>query len=533
MWTPKRVFLLASGLVFFLSAYIVYGSVLGLSSINGLPQLPAPYCDDSPDSVASPTLPAENVVKLKKAFGETCEELQYPIKIWVGSKRICLAAADYDTNKAGQLILSQFRIAIFGQEMDPNRCPEINTASSNQAVLTFDHPIQTLSDIGKYKVVAGELVGDIKIRNNRRSSDPLDGILVFIKPKAIKWFKITDYGLDSLRREEMPEAILAKLKSLKDNNFEELKHLSAALANILTMEELKRWEEPVLNHAREPEPARLYFDDKMAKIWSDGDVVVWDYQNKANPTHITAVGLEVKLAREDGKSPPAAARKAKNDNVSGVDTIQLLSQVNMDMYVDSDSGFLSPAKTAPAQKSGVTEGVQAANSKTSQQASKCGDSPDYIPVQLAVFNDSPLAKLTWCADYFQAKSSKCLVNIRTPGPFLYEVANERAQFDISPLPIALANRVVAQRIHEGLPGNSSSPNNKVIDVLDCERLEIQFRRKSVTTPRQATVINRLTWKLPVRTPPARKLFFVQMRSSSMLTATIFPIPSTPRIVSPS
>ena len=66
------------------------------------------------------------------------------------------------------------------------------------------------------------------------------------------WFKITDNALDALRREAVPEAILSKLKSLKEKEFETRDKLSSALENILTNGELERWREMVLNHAYTP-----------------------------------------------------------------------------------------------------------------------------------------------------------------------------------------------------------------------------------------------------------------------------------------
>ena len=53
------------------------------------------------------------------------------------------------------------------------------------------------------------------------------------------WFIITDKAVDSLRREEMPEAVLSKLKSQKDNVFESREKLSKSLERVLTKEELE------------------------------------------------------------------------------------------------------------------------------------------------------------------------------------------------------------------------------------------------------------------------------------------------------
>ena len=65
-------------------------------------------------------------------------------------------------------------------------------------------------------------------------------------------FKLTGNALDSLRREEMPETILSKLKSLNDKKFATRDEFSRALESILTKAELERWREPVLNQASLP-----------------------------------------------------------------------------------------------------------------------------------------------------------------------------------------------------------------------------------------------------------------------------------------
>ena len=72
------------------------------------------------------------------------------------------------------------------------------------------------------------------------------------------WFKVTESALDSLRRVGVPEAILSKLKSLKDREFETRDKLSRELESVLTKEELKRWRELVLNRTGKPELLHLW-----------------------------------------------------------------------------------------------------------------------------------------------------------------------------------------------------------------------------------------------------------------------------------
>ena len=75
------------------------------------------------------------------------------------------------------------------------------------------------------------------------------GLNPFDWPTRCVLDKITDKTLDSLRRENVPEAVLAKLNSLKDNMSENRDKMSRTLESALTKEELGHWQELVLNHA--------------------------------------------------------------------------------------------------------------------------------------------------------------------------------------------------------------------------------------------------------------------------------------------
>ena len=82
MWTPKRVLILVSGLLLFLSGYGVYAFFLG--DIDGLQPLDAGYYppeNQPPDEL----VPQESLreAMIKQAFGPGCEEL--------GSSRSVLA----------------------------------------------------------------------------------------------------------------------------------------------------------------------------------------------------------------------------------------------------------------------------------------------------------------------------------------------------------------------------------------------------------------------------------------------------------
>src|SRR5437660_5594186 len=171
MWTPKRILLLLSGFAAFIAAYAAYAFWLG--GIDGLPPLPPAY--EPPqgnvvDPIADNFRPMpEAERKLEQAFGPSWkEDLKCDIKLEVRERNLVLATKDYIFEPDGRVKLTPFNIAIFGKE-EPGRPPEINTVRSDVAFLTFDRPVKNLAEMSKHKIVAGELVGDIRIRNNRRT----------------------------------------------------------------------------------------------------------------------------------------------------------------------------------------------------------------------------------------------------------------------------------------------------------------------------------------------------------------------------
>src|SRR5262245_55352757 len=76
VWTPKRVLILALGLLTFLVGYSIYSYFLG--GIDGLPPLPEAF---KPGEIEPPDerQDQETERKLKMAFGPDCEELKRPI----------------------------------------------------------------------------------------------------------------------------------------------------------------------------------------------------------------------------------------------------------------------------------------------------------------------------------------------------------------------------------------------------------------------------------------------------------------------
>jgi hypothetical protein len=384
MWTPKRIVLLVLGFVVFAAGYWAYARFLG--GIDGLPALPEEYARGDPNTKPPPDLPGNRTNeiddKLKQAFGEACPELDYAIKLEVRAKAMLLAAKDYKILDDGRVELSLLSVALFGKNTGDGKFPEINTVRCLTAHLTFDHPITNPADMGRYKITLAELAGQVEVVNNRRTPARDDDLNVFTQGPV--WYKEAEH-----------------------------------------------------------------------RIWTDKDcpVVLKDLQSKPDPMVITASGLDLYLAVEDpaakpgqpapapggrvaaGKPPQGAGKKRQSASITGVDHIVLLQDVEMHLYPDGDSGFLSAKGTD--------------KDKPPPDAKKA---------------PAP------AADKAAPPAKKAHVVIKTQGPFFFDVPRSYARFDISDHPSPYPNRVQATRF----------PKADESDELDCEHLELQFQQKDAS-----------------------------------------------------
>jgi hypothetical protein len=287
VWTPKRIVLLAVGVVLFVSGYLVYGRFLG--SIDGLPPLPDDYQPIGSDSnpLPHPVRPSAIEERLRQAFGEECDELNRPIKLELQPKRMLLAAqspkllkSSTEEEEGGKefrcLRLDRVSIALFSENRNDGRGVEINTIQADVAYLTFDRPITTPYEASSRKIIAGELRGDVRIVNNRRTPGRDDDLVLLIP--------------------------------------------------------------------RGP----LYYDESRHLVWTDDIIQLKDYQCKPKPIQIDGTGMEMELLTEPPAKPGAPApRKVKGDSVTGVKKIVLRSGVTMHLYVAGQ--FLGGANKEPGQ----------------------------------------------------------------------------------------------------------------------------------------------------------------------------------------
>lgn len=364
MWTSKRILLLLSGFVVFIAAYSLYALALG--GIDGLPPLPEEF-EPLPGPMAveaPPPRKPETDRKLQMAFGQGWEELlRCTIKLEVRSRNLVLAADQFIILPDGRVQLSPFNIAIFRKGAAEEVFPEIHTVQSNVAYLTFDRPVTSIAEMGSRKIIAGELSGNVLIKNNRHTVQRDD-----------------DLSMST--------------------------------------------------------PGPLYYREDQNLVWTPASVLLFDTQSKPEPTKITAVGMELHLTKEKPPTTAAAApspgpaKKSKAQGIGGVESVHLLSTVEMHLWVDANSGFLGSTKPA-APKGPAAPGKEVG----------------------AVTEEKPKLVIT------------------TEGPFFYEVSSDRAYFEIPKQNARIPEKVTVTRL-------SGTPGQEKRDQLLCDRLELKFHRKS-------------------------------------------------------
>jgi hypothetical protein len=370
------------GALAFGTCYGIYAQFLGW--VDGLPALPTalldvrPVGDDVPLPIAAPLQPA--AIMLKQAFGENCRESDYPIQVYVKAKGIVLAAREFKPEKAdGRVRLTPFSLALFGKKVGES-LPDIYSVHCDTAYLTFDKRIERETDIANARIIGVELVSDlnlpdederkglIHITHNRKTPSTDDDL--YVRTPGPLLYRETPVGAP----DDTP--------------------------NIWTGAAIECFD-------RQSEPRGLNGQPKQTPI----------------PT-IVAQGLNVYLLSD---APAKGANKPTA--INGVRRIDLLSAVVMNLWVDSNSGFLGSPKPSETKPAVVLVGPPA---------------------------PTPPAE-------------KTRVQIKTRGPFHYDVQADKAKFEIEPNPDPHLPSAV-----EVCRSNKENTN----DVLTCDYLEIQFQRKA-------------------------------------------------------
>jgi hypothetical protein len=283
--------MLALGLVLFVAGYLVYARYLG--GIDGLPPLPQALLPPDPKNPApsyEPPSKRDNPLlrKVLLGFDEGCEERGRPIKLELNSKSTLLTADTFFIEPDGRLRLEPLSVALFGKPKTDSRgfeIIEINTIRCRKAYLTFDKPLEKLTDVNGRKIVGAELIDKIEVVNKRRPLHP----------------------------------------------------------DITPRDNLQRTDDIWVYIANGP----LYFDDKTHLIKTNDIVHLIDGRSKPKPMEIWGRGLEMELAVESPPADAAHGPRSKGEKITGVKRIVLQSNVEMHLYVDARSNF--PAgQAAPA-----------------------------------------------------------------------------------------------------------------------------------------------------------------------------------------
>ena len=185
MWTPKRILIMIAGTFLFLAGFAVYDYFLG--GYDGLPPLPEEYAFDPnrPAMLSGVIEDSKTDEKMKTAFGPNSEEAKLPFILNIDSRKMLLAAKQFDIEDDGRVKLSPFSAALFPKKGgDPGAYPEVNTIQCEVAYLTLDQPAKNFMDLTSRRIIGVELRGTgprgVTIINNRRTPAKNDDIEVNI-----------------------------------------------------------------------------------------------------------------------------------------------------------------------------------------------------------------------------------------------------------------------------------------------------------------------------------------------------------------
>jgi hypothetical protein len=238
--------MLVAGFAVFFAAYFVYSSTY-LGHIDSLPPLPSGFlpdpeggwgtdegaervhnanalavvlCQTHPLGAVAcssyfllhkPPPPPVTHRLLEEAFGPGCVELKRAYILYLSARNMALSAESCNFVN-GTIQMSPVSVALFSKEKGDGKGREINTIRADNAVLTFDRPVNTMNEISGRKVVEAEMRGDIVIVNNRRTLSRVDDLEVYIRqgplyynePKHLVWTRDNVHLVD---KQSQPDPI--------------------------------------------------------------------------------------------------------------------------------------------------------------------------------------------------------------------------------------------------------------------------------------------------------------------------------------
>ena len=109
-------------------------------------------------------------------------------------------------------------------------------------------------------------------------------------------------------------------------------------------------QEPREKTKARPTPTVFYFEDKNL-ITTDQIVEILDMQTKPEPTKVEATGMRVHLlGKTAAPAGPGKTTKPKSSPLGDVERVVLLSGVEMHLWVDARSAFMTTGKPEEAAK---------------------------------------------------------------------------------------------------------------------------------------------------------------------------------------
>lgn len=196
----------------------------------------------------------------------------------------------------------------------------------------------------------------------------------------------------------------------------------------------------------------VHYSEVEKRIWTEDTIHLSDHQSKPKPTEVRGKGLEIELVADTkpGQTTPKTPKpKGRNDTVSGVKRIRLLTAVSMHIYVSEDSGFMANPDPKPIAK----PGTQSSGAKA-HVAIKTQGSFEYAfgPVaDIATFLAPPLDPQSRTpADVTLTKHNesvgavdqlvceKLVLTLRKPGPIAGQPEKRESSFQTPVISTALA-----------------------------------------------------------------------------------------------
>lgn len=195
MRRTSLVVIYIASLAALLVAFFVYEQTMGqLTDYEQLaPELLAPMADET-DIEPDPAQLRESEVAAIRGFGPLCPELNAPISMEWRPKNgaqqppshrgvgVHVFAHDYEVLKENPRLVRLHPCSIVHVQASPSGKPEqdeINTVRGQEAFVEFDRPIDKLTDVSGAQAVGGWINGKVELKNNRRTDDAHDDVVVF------------------------------------------------------------------------------------------------------------------------------------------------------------------------------------------------------------------------------------------------------------------------------------------------------------------------------------------------------------------